>query len=191
MKVTKKVLAVILALVMVMALSSVTAFATSPTITITDRQSNPSVQIASFTANVGETVYNALETRKTTLNLTLVWSDVQDYYNPSVYHKALVSLNGLSSTPAAHNDSHIQNPQSITWLNTPGYGLLGTQTVNGVTSYHYVYVGYDWVYGPLDDDDEIKDNWLYMDQYVVATDERIAIEYSFQQSDWWSTNIIN
>lgn len=184
----KKMIAVILALVMVMALSSVSAFASDEATIIIKANGNV---IYEFDADEGQTVYDEIEAKKGTYSFTTNWEDVPDWVVPNLWHKSLNSINAYANTTVSMTDPRVTY-QGVTPLQTPGYGeiVADRYTENGVTHYHYVYACVSWVYGPLVNG-QIQDCWDYMSDYVLSDDETIVLEYRFEQTDWWTTSQIN
>lgn len=201
MKTTKRVLSMVLALMMFFSLS-VTAFAdtvvkapdmtvkvvTSPNGTKTDWKVG---------AYVGETVEAALN-RKETLNVTIFWKEVNDYYVPTKTHNALVSMRGYQSTGfdpnnatdvanlISHSTFTAEDIEDITWYtgSLQGYGLVSHNTTTGV--YSYVYAGYDWTYSS-NLHSQIYD---YMCCYNVQENEAVTLTYDFTVSQWTTTTPI-
>ena len=101
MKTTRRIFSMVLALMMVLSLS-VTAFADTavkaPDMTVKVVTSpNGTKTDCTVDAYVGETVEAALN-RKETLNVTIFWKAVNDYYVPTKTHNALFSMRGYQST---------------------------------------------------------------------------------------------
>ena len=161
MKTTRRIFSMVLALMMVLSLS-VTAFADTavkaPDMTV-KVVTSPNGTKTDWTvdAYVGETVEAALN-RKETLNVTIFWKVVNDYYVPTKTHNALVSMRGYQSTGfdpnnatdvanlISHSTFEAEDIEDITWYtgSLQGYGLVSHNTTTGV--YSYVYAGYDWTY---------------------------------------------
>lgn len=176
MKSWKKLIS--LALVLVMALSlSLTAFAAPNSGVATIVVNNgETTTVKTITLTDGMTLYTALNNSFASMNPD--WTDVEDYYTPGVYHKALRSLTGKSSMPIGA----ASGIEAEAWSTVnPGYGLMSVNKDESgtITGYNYVYVGKDWTYK-----NEDGDIWVYMDQYVLQPGDIITITYSQQISYW-------
>ncbi len=172
MKTAKKITALLIVLTLLFALSA-TAFATN-TYTIKFFVNGSEQTTWQLTGTVGNSVYTTIHNS----NLTDVFYDVQDYYNPSVYHKALNSLQGYATTPGTASDVPSTYTNFTAVPNHPGYFYIGLED----DGYHYIYVGHDWTYcyqggGNI---------WDYMDSCYPTTESVIIVTYSLQVSEWWA-----
>ena len=201
MKTTRRLFSMVLALMMVLSLS-VTAFADTavkaPDMTV-KVVTSPNGTKTDWTvdAYVGETVEAALN-RKETLNVTIFWKVVNDYYVPTKTHNALVSMRGYQSTGfdpnnatdvanlISHSTFEAEDIEDITWYtgSLQGYGLVSHNTTTGV--YSYVYAGYDWTYSS-NLHSQIYD---YMCCYNVQENEAVTLTYDFTVSQWTTTTPI-
>lgn len=201
MKTTRRIFSMVLALMMVLSLS-VTAFADTavkaPDMTV-KVVTSPNGTKTDWTvdAYVGETVEAALN-RKETLNVTIFWKVVNDYYVPTKTHNALVSMRGYQSTGfdpnnatdvanlISHSTFEAEDIEDITWYtgSLQGYGLVSHNTTTGV--YSYVYAGYDWTYSS-NLHSQIYD---YMCCYNVQENEAVTLTYDFTVSQWTTTTPI-
>lgn len=186
MKTPRRILSMVLVLVMVLSLS-VTAFAaTTPSITV--KVFGNTVDWG-YTAVTGKSVEDVLN-KNETLNVTIKWKSVADYYNPNKTHVALTYLRGYETVgfnPANTSDQEkLQgegyNYQDIKWCtgNYQGYGLVNHDTTTG--EYTYIYAGYDWTYK-----NESGDIWDYMCCHFFGANEAITLEYKFSVTDEWTT----
>ena len=200
MKTTRRIFSMVLALMMILSLS-VTAFADTvvkaPDMTV-KVVTSPNGTKTNWTipANVGETVEAALN-RKETLNVTIFWKVVNDYYVPTKTHNALVSMRGFESTgfdpdnatDVANLMSYTNNKYSasqiadMTWYtgNYQGYGLIGYDEDTG--EYSYIYAGYDWTYSSNTN----PQIWDYMCCYTIKDGEAVTLTYDFTVSEWTTT----
>lgn len=195
MKMAKRILSLVLVLVMFASLS-VTAFADTPAtpyINVTVRNSRsgatPSWTVA---ATTGASVKSALDADTAH---AIEWDNtVQDYYDHSKLHSALVSYAGFGSTGfnkvyaedvtnlkaagKGYDDAAIEE---IDWCSGiyQGYGLVDHDEAAG--TYTYIYAGYDWTYTNADG----GEIWDYMCCYNVSADEVIHLTYGFTVTDPW------
>lgn len=169
MKTAKKLTALLIVLTLLFSLSA-TAFATG-TYDI-EFIVNGVYQSWGFSANVGTSVYNAINSHFGTNATFTNISGTNHYVLTRIY---TYSSNPCTTIPAGYSGTAVQNH--------PGYFLLET----GVKGYHYLYAGYDWTYHY----DTGGDLWDYMDQHYPPAESVIEVEYSLQITDWWqSTQII-
>lgn len=192
MKMAKRILSLVLVLVMFASLS-VTAFAdgtSAPKIVV--KIDTPDVQYTkTFEAAAGMKLNDAVTRYLAELNPQ--WQTVNDWQQEGVTHQALVSMNGLSTTPAASNNATrnaiIANGYEFDkWVpGHTGYAQLVSKD-GDATPYHYLYVGYGWTYdsslhmtnGEFDYID------LYMCCYTLSANETIYLNYDLSFSDWFS-----
>lgn len=191
MKMAKRILSLVLVLVMFASLS-VTAFADTPAtpyINVTVKNSR-SGATASWTvaATTGASVKSALDADTAH---AIDWDTVQDYYDPSKPHSALVSYGGFATTK--FNKSNAQDVKyledkdydvnSITWYtgDYQGYGLVDYNATTG--KYTYIYAGYDWTYSS----NLSPQIWTYMCCYNVQATEVVQLVYEFTVSEWTTT----
>ena len=187
MKTTRRIMSLVLALMMFLSLSIV-AFA--------DEVEAPYVHIVGggkdlkYQAVEDASVYDALVG-----DTNIKWTPVTDYYDASKTHQALTSIYGVRSAGIQNNDTDKAklsaagyNYNGITWLGSshPGYGLIRAVTTDGVTTYTYIYAGYDWTYSST----ENAQIWDYMCCYKVGADEVVTISYDFNVSTWSTTTPI-
>lgn len=187
MKTTRRIMSLVLALMMFLSLS-VVAFA--------DEVEAPYVHIVGGGLDLK---YQAVEDASVYAALVgddqIKWTTVNDYYEPTKTHQALTSIYGVGSAGIQNNDTDKAklsaagyNYNDITWLGSshPGYGLISEVTTNGVTTYTYIYAGYDWTYSST----ENAQIWDYMCCYKVGADEVVTISYDFNVSTWSTTTPI-
>ncbi len=164
MKTAKKLTALLIVLTLLFALSA-TAFATG-TYSL-KFYVNGTLQNWGFSANVGDSVYDAIDGHfDTDATFTQVYGG----------HYALTRIYDKTSTPCT------TIPSGYTGTAVPGhpgYFELGT----GDQGYHYLYAGYDWTYHYPSG----ADLWDYMDEHYPTAGSEIIVEYSLQITDWWST----
>lgn len=178
MKTVKKLTALLIVLTLLFALS-ITAFADFDPQTqyrIKFFVNGTEMNAWEIQANAGNSVYCAIDS--SSLNTTFI--DVEDYYTPGVYHKALQSLQGFSATPGAITDVPysyiIQYPTISAVANHPGYFLLE----HNIEGYHYLYVGIDWFYR-YEGGSNLN---IYMDQCFPAANNVMEVSYEFQVTEW-------
>lgn len=191
MKMTKRILTLVLVLATIVCLS-VTAFADTPAtpyiqVTVANSRSG-ATDSWTVAATTGESVKNALDTD--TVH-ACDWKEVADYYNPSTIHYA---LNGYGAYAATKFDkSNAQDVKNltdkkydvdkITWYtgDYQGYGLLDYDETTG--EYTYIYAGYDWTYSS----NLSSQIWTYMCCYNVQATEVVQLVYEFTVSKWTTT----
>ena len=187
MKTTRRIMSLVLALMMFLSLS-VVAFA--------DEVEAPYVHIVGGGLDLK---YQAVEEASVYAALAgddkIVWTTVKDYYEPTKTHQALTSIYGVASAGIQDNATDRAkltdagyDYDKIGWLGSshPGYGLIDEKTVDGVTTYTYIYAGYDWTYSST----ENAQIWDYMCCYKVGADEIVTISYDFNVSVWSTPNPI-
>lgn len=152
MKMAKRILSLVLVLVMFASLS-VTAFADTPAIpyiNVTVKNSRSGATDSwTVAATTGASVKSALDADTAHIPY---WNTVQDYYDSSKTHSALVSYGGYATTKfdstVARDRANLAkkgyNYSTITWYTgaLQGYGLIKQEGSN----YTYIYAGYDWTY---------------------------------------------
>ena len=202
----KRTITLILALVLALCLS-VTAFAHNlpnhPTISggtnasltiLVDGVSTPL-----FSGTIyGDTLYDGLNTAS---GVTPVWVSATDYFDHSIIHMALASLNNYASTYGDLSDLGILEDQDGNeyaiyedWSGSQyivteddylmdGYYLLGTSVnAQNQTVYHYLYIGKGWTYS----DNVSGEIYDYMCDYVLSG-QTITMLYALQPTDWYDT----
>lgn len=194
MKLKKRFLALVLAMIMVMCMN-VTAFAdtvTTPLINVTVAGSRSGVTTSwSISATPGASVKSVISADKMHES---DWKQVQDYYDSSISHYALESYGGYASAKFDKNNAmdvanliakseyDADDIADITWYSGAyqGYGLVSYNAVTG--KYTYVYAGYDWTYSS----NENSQIWDYMCCYNVSSGEIVDLVYDFTVSVWTS-----
>lgn len=174
----KKALSLCLVLVMLVGTLSITAFATD-TYTVKFFVNGTEQTNWQLTGNVGNSVYTTIHNS----SLNDHFDPVADYYNPSVTHQALTSLQGYGPAPATINDipaSYTSVYSDIEETGNSYYYLLET----GSQGYHYLYLGYAWTYHYVGG----ADLWDYMDSCYPAAGSVLEVVYSLQASDFWSSS---
>lgn len=188
MKMAKRMLSLVLALVMFASLS-VTAFADTP--------AKPYIDVTVVTSPTGATTSweipaTAGTSLKNTLDeeeaATVQWKPVKDYYKPTETRYALTSLRGFTSTQFDSTNPVDQvnllakgyNFADYDWYTGKyqGYGLVSKD--ESTNKYTYIYAGYDWTYSSS----KSGEIWDYMCCYKPAADEVIYLKYDFTVSVW-------
>ena len=62
-------------------------------------------------------------------------------------------------------------------------GYDGYYLVDQDNGYHYVYVGYSWVYYSQSGDTK-TDIWVYMCDYAVSEGENVVVSFEKTVTDW-------
>ena len=189
MKMAKRILSLVLVLVMFASLS-VTAFADTPAtpyINVTVKNSRSGATDSwTVAATTGASVKSALDADTAH---AIGWNTVQDYYDATKTHSALVSYGGFATTKfdstVARDRANLAkkgyNYSTITWYTgaLQGYGLIKQEGSN----YTYIYAGYDWTYSS----NKSAQIWDYMCCYNVQADEIVQLVYDFTVSEWTTT----
>ena len=189
MKMAKRILSLVLVLAMVACLG-VTAFADTPAtpyINVTVKNSRSGATTSwTVAATTGASVKSALDADTAHVPY---WDTVQDYYDSSKTHSALVSYGGYATTKfdstVARDRANLAkkgyNYSTITWYTgaLQGYGLIKQEGSN----YTYIYAGYDWTYSS----NKSTQIWDYMCCYNVQADEVVELVYDFTVSVWTTT----
>lgn len=184
----KKLLSLALALVMVLSLS-VSAFATNNgTATLQVYYGGEGLLGTDpVTINItsGMTAKDALNLYAD--GLMLEWKTVSNL-NPNFGETAYVidTIYGVGSSPVGSGSGISAQFWSAAY---PGYGIEYTETVDGETVYHFIYVGDDWAFtvGGEKPEDATNGYQLYMDQYTVQGGDVIAVTYERQIERWTGT----
>lgn len=188
MKLKKRFLALVLAMIMVMCMS-VTAFAEN-TNGVSTIQIVVDGQSEVYQVSSGQTVKGALDYLASIGEIeSPSWTVVADWYNATITHYALigigednVSMAGAAKDLAGTVFSNVQESDAVS--GHPGYYLVGQ---NGNT-YHYVYVGYDWTYTSTAVNG--GNIYTYMCCYTLTAGETVTITYGKQVSDWTQTSAL-
>lgn len=185
----KKVLALALAIVMVFTLSISAFAAPASTATIKVYVEDSLEATETVTVAVGMTVKDALDAKADTLYPE--WKVVANN-NPNISATtayALESFYGAGTLPLGE-DSGI--PAQYWSTQNPGYGLESMTVDGDTTTYHYIYVGYDWVYTVNGETpvDSVNGMELYMDQCYITAGDTIELNYDLQIVRWDSTQYI-
>lgn len=189
MKMAKRILSLVLVLAMVACLG-VTAFADTPAtpyINVTVKTSRSGATDSwTVAATTGASVKSALDADTAH---AIEWNTVQDYYDATKTHSALVSYGGYATTKfdstVARDRANLAkkgyNYSTITWYTgaLQGYGLIKQEGSN----YTYIYAGYDWTYSS----NKSAQIWDYMCCYNVKADEVVELVYDFTVSVWTTT----
>lgn len=195
MKTAKKVTALLLAVVMVLALSVSAFAATNSTATLQVYYGGVGLlgdDPVTITLTSGMTAKGALDLYAD--DLMLEWKTVSNLnprFGDTPAH-AIDTIYGYGSSPVGSESGISAQFWSAAY---PGYGIEYTETVNGETVYHFIYVGDDWQFTvngsvPTDPDYSMADGTpyqYYMDQYTVQSDDVIAVSYERQIERWTGT----
>lgn len=191
MKMAKRILSLVLVLAMVACLG-VTAFADTPAtpyINVTVKNSRSGATTSwTVAATTGASVKSALDADTAH---AIGWNTVQDYYDATKTHSALVSYGGYATTKFDKNNAQdVKNltdkkydVSKITWYTGAyqGYGLIDYDETTG--EYTYIYAGYDWTYSS----NLSPQIWTYMCCYNVQATEVVQLVYEFTVSEWTTT----
>ena len=196
MKTAKKLTALLLAVVMVLAMSVSAFAATTSTATIQVIYGGEPVLDAepvSFEITTGMTAKDALDQYADMLELT--WKTVPST-NPGFGSTAYAvdTILGVGSEPVGS----ASGIPAVYWSTTyAGYGLEYSEGTGDDTVYHFIYVGDDWKFTvngsvPLDPDHTLDDGvtpyQYYMDQYTVQAGDAIVVEHTRQIERWTGTS---
>lgn len=196
MKTAKKLTALLLAVVMVLAMSVSAFAATTSTATIQVIYGGEPVLDAkpiSFEITTGMTAKDALDQYADMLELT--WKTVPST-NPGFGSTAYAvdTILGVGSEPVGS----ASGIPAVHWSDTyAGYGLEYSEGTGDDTVYHFIYVGDDWKFTvngsvPLDPDHTLDDGvtpyQYYMDQYTVQAGDAIVVEHTRQIERWTGTS---
>ena len=191
MKTAKKLTALLLAVVMVLAMSVSAFAATTSTATIQVIYGGEPVLDAepvSFEITAGMTAKDALDQYTDILENTwkVVPSTNPGFGSTAYAVDTILGFGSASGIPAVH------------WSDTyAGYGLEYTEGTGDDTVYHFIYVGNDWLFTvngsvPLDPDHTLDDGvtpyQYYMDQYTVQAGDAIVVEHTRQIERWTGTS---
>lgn len=186
MKTAKKLTALLLAVVMVLAMS-VSAFAvTTSTATLQVYYGGEALLNETVSLTSGMTAKDVADQYKGALELE--WKAVSNL-NPNFGSTAYVvdTIYGVGSNPLGADSGITAQFWSSAY---PGYGIESTEIVNGETVYHFIYVGEDWEFTvnnakPTDSSNGYQ---LYMDQYTVQAGDQIVVNYTQQVERWTGTS---
>ena len=196
MKTAKKLTALLLAVVMVLAMSVSAFAATTSTATIQVIYGGEpvlDVEPVSFEITAGMTAKDALDQYADMLELT--WKTVPST-NPGFSSTAYAvdTIFGVGSDPVGS----ASGIPAVYWSTQfPGYGLEYSEGTGDDTVYHFIYVGDDWKFTvngsvPTDPnhtlDDGVTAYQYYMDQYTVQAGDAIVVEYVRQIERWTGTS---
>ncbi len=195
MKTAKKVTALLLAVVMVLALSVSAFAATNSTATLQVYYGGEGLlgeTPVTITLTSGMTAKDALDLYAD--DLMLEWKTVSNlnprFGNTPAY--AIDTIYGVGSSPLGADSGITAQFWSSAY---PGYGIEYTETVDGETVYHFIYVGEDWKFTvntqvPTDPEYSMADGTpyqYYMNQYTVGANDQIVVSYETQIERWTGT----
>lgn len=186
MRTAKKLTALLLAVIMVFAMS-VSAFAvTTGTATLQVYYGGEALVNETVSLTSGMTAKDVADQYKDVLELE--WKAVSNL-NPNFGSTAYVvdTIYGVGSNPLGADSGITAQFWSSAY---PGYGIESTEIVNGETVYHFIYVGEDWEFTvnnakPTDSSNGYQ---LYMDQYTVQAGDQIVVNYTQQVERWTGTS---
>ncbi len=186
MRTAKKLTALLLAVIMVFAMS-VSAFAvTTSTATLQVYYGGEALLNETVSLTSGMTAKDVADQYKGALELE--WKAVSNL-NPNFGSTAYVvdTIYGVGSNPLGADSGITAQFWSSAY---PGYGIESTEIVNGETVYHFIYVGEDWEFTvnnakPTDSSNGYQ---LYMDQYTVQAGDQIVVNYTQQVERWTGTS---
>lgn len=186
MKTAKKVTALLLAVIMVFAMSVSAFAATTGTATLQVYYGGEALLDETVSLTSGMTAKDVADQYKDVLELE--WKAVSNL-NPNFGSTAYVvdTIYGVGSNPLGADSGITAQFWSSAY---PGYGIESTEIVNGETVYHFIYVGEDWEFTvnnakPTDSSNGYQ---LYMDQYTVQAGDQIVVNYTQQVERWTGTS---
>lgn len=190
----RKLTAIILALIMVFAMSVNAFAATNATASLTVSYGGEPLFEDTVNITSGMTVKDLLDPNVDYLELE--WSQVANLNpNPAFGSTAYVvdTIYGVGSEPVGAASGVTAQFWSSAY---PGYGIEFTEIVNGETVYHFIYVGNDWEFTvngekPLDPfytDANGEHYQLYVDQYTIQNGDVIVLDYCETVTRWTDTD---
>lgn len=192
MKTTRRILSMVLALMMVLSLS-VTAFADTTTGTATISVYNQGTKIKDLTVNAGTLVRDALNAAVADARVTeltaISWTEVSGYPNTHTPHYALDTINRIAAYAGTTEDLDGYEDFADVTEDDAVEGYDGYYLVDQNNGYHYVYVGYSWVYYSQSGDTK-TDIWVYMCDYAVSEGENVVVSFEKTVTDWTQDNPI-
>ena len=192
MKTAKKLTALLLAVVMVLAMSVSAFAATTSTATIQVIYGGEPVLDAE-PVSFEITAKDALDQYTDILeNTWKVVPSTNPGFGSTAY--AVDTILGVGSEPVGS----ASGIHAVYWSTTyAGYGLEYSEGTGDDTVYHFIYVGDDWKFTvngsvPLDPDHTLDDGvtpyQYYMDQYTVQAGDAIVVEHTRQIERWTGTS---
>ena len=186
MRTAKKLTALLLAVIMVFAMSVSAFAATTGTATLQVYYGGEALLDETVSLTSGMTAKDVADQYKDVLELE--WKAVSNL-NPNFGSTAYVvdTISGVGSNPLGADSGITAQFWSSAY---PGYGIESTEIVNGETVYHFIYVGEDWEFTvnnakPTDSSNGYQ---LYMDQYTVQAGDQIVVNYTQQVERWTGTS---
>jgi len=186
MRTAKKLTALLLAVIMVFAMSVSAFAATTGTATLQVYYGGEALLDETVSLTSGMTAKDVADQYKDVLELE--WKAVSNL-NPNFGSTAYVvdTIYGVGSNPLGADSGITAQFWSSAY---PGYGIESTEIVNGETVYHFIYVGEDWEFTvnnakPTDSSNGYQ---LYMDQYTVQAGDQIVVNYTQQVERWTGTS---
>ena len=186
MRTAKKLTALLLAVIMVFAMSVSAFAATTGTATLQVHYGGEALLDETVSLTSGMTAKDVADQYKDVLELE--WKAVSNL-NPNFGSTAYVvdTIYGVGSNPLGADSGITAQFWSSAY---PGYGIESTEIVNGETVYHFIYVGEDWEFTvnnakPTDSSNGYQ---LYMDQYTVQAGDQIVVNYTQQVERWTGTS---
>ena len=193
MKNMKKLTALLLALVMVFAMSVNAFAATNATASLTVSYGGSPLLDETVEVTSGMTAKSMLDLYQEYLELK--WYPVTNVNpNPAFGSTAYVvdTIYSTGSEPVGAASGISAQFWSAMY---PGYGIEYTETVGGETIYHFIYVGNDWEFtvngvkpvDPVYKDADGNPYQLYMDQYTVKAGDEVVLDYCETVTRWTDT----
>lgn len=186
MRTAKKLTALLLAVIMVFAMSVSAFAATTGTATLQVYYGGEALVNETVSLTSGMTAKDVADQYKDVLELK--WKAVSNL-NPNFGSTAYVvdTIYGVGSNPLGADSGITAQFWSSAY---PGYGIESTEIVNGETVYHFIYVGEDWEFtvNNVKPTDSSNGYQLYMDQYTVQAGDQIVVNYTQQVERWTGTS---
>ncbi len=190
-KTSKKILAMVLALMMVLSMGATAFAAEEPediTVTLSVVNEDPTGEAfedVDVTLPDGSTIYTLLTEYNRSNGDTgdVLWTTTGSTYGDSWYLDSMSYGGADYATEPSEKAPANYNIAENAWYK--GYGLLSVnKNDDGTTSYTYLYAGYAWTYDVEGNPNHQDVNTTTMNQFHLSAGDKVVLTYQLQITQW-------